>query len=152
MDGVALILCEGAFGTGDGKTANGLVRHTERYRIAGVLDSRLAGQDAGEVLAGDPCGIPIFASLAEALEKAAVRPTHLVIGLAPEGGRLRFSPKTPNCRSSPKSTARRFATFAERRRVTNCIFSRVPFTTSRQCASHCSAPTAVVASAPPPRC
>jgi uncharacterized NAD-dependent epimerase/dehydratase family protein len=88
MDGVALILCEGVFGTGDGKTANGLVRHTERYRIAGVLDSRLAGRDAGEVLTGTPSGIPIFASLAEALEKAADRPTHLVIGLAPEGGRL----------------------------------------------------------------
>ncbi|MBW2694378.1 MAG: DUF1611 domain-containing protein [Deltaproteobacteria bacterium] len=88
MDGVALILCEGVFGTGDGKTANGLVRHTERYRIAGVLDSRLAGRDAGEVLAGTPNGIPIFASFAEALEKAADRPTHLVIGLAPEGGRL----------------------------------------------------------------
>ena len=88
MDGVALILCEGAFATGDGKTANGLVRHTERYRIAGVLDSRLAGRDAGEVLAGAPNGIPIFASLAEALEKGADRPTHLVIGLAPDGGRL----------------------------------------------------------------
>jgi uncharacterized NAD-dependent epimerase/dehydratase family protein len=88
MDGVALILCEGVFGTGDGKTANGLVRHTERYQVAGVLDSRLAGRDAGEVLGGDPCEIPIFASLAEALEKAADRPTHLVIGLAPEGGRL----------------------------------------------------------------
>ncbi len=88
MDGVALILSEGVFGTGDGKTANGLVRHTRRYQIAGVLDSRLAGRDAGEVLGGDPCGISIFASLAEALEKAADRPTHLVIGLAPEGGRL----------------------------------------------------------------
>jgi uncharacterized NAD-dependent epimerase/dehydratase family protein len=88
MDGVALILCEGAFGTGDGKTANGLVRHTERYRVAGVLDSRLAGRDAGEVLGGDARGIPIFASLPEALEKAADRPTHLVIGLAPDGGRL----------------------------------------------------------------
>ncbi len=88
MDGVALILCDGAFGTGDGKTANGLVRHTERYRIVGVLDSRLAGRDAGEVLGGEPRGIPIFASLAEALEKSAERPTHLVIGLAPEGGRL----------------------------------------------------------------
>jgi uncharacterized NAD-dependent epimerase/dehydratase family protein len=88
MDGVALILCEGFFGTGDGKTANGLVRHTERYQIAGVLDSRLAGRDAGEVLAGAPNGIPIFASLAEALERAAERPTHLVIGLAPDGGRL----------------------------------------------------------------
>lgn len=88
MDGVALILCEGVFGTGDGKTANGLVRHTERYQIAGVLDSRLAGRDAGEVLGGEPCGIPIFASLAEALEKLADRPTYLVIGLAPDGGRL----------------------------------------------------------------
>jgi uncharacterized NAD-dependent epimerase/dehydratase family protein len=88
MDGVALVLCEGVFGTGDGKTANGLVRHTERYRIAGVLDSRFAGRDAGEVLGADAAGIPIFASLAEALEKAAERPTHLVIGLAPEGGRL----------------------------------------------------------------
>jgi uncharacterized NAD-dependent epimerase/dehydratase family protein len=88
MDGVALVLCEGAFGTGDGKTANGLVRHTERYRIAGVLDSRLAGRDAGEVLSGEPRGIPIFASLSEAIAKADERPTHLVIGLAPEGGRL----------------------------------------------------------------
>ena len=88
MDGVALILCEGAFGTGDGKTANGLVRHTERYRVAGVIDSRLAGRDAGEVLTGSASGIPIFASLAEALEKASERPTHLVIGLAPDGGRL----------------------------------------------------------------
>ncbi|HXV37492.1 MAG TPA: DUF1611 domain-containing protein, partial [Myxococcota bacterium] len=88
MDGVALILCEGAFGTGDGKTANGLVRYTARYRVAGVLDSRLAGRDAGEVLGGPARGIPIFASLAEALAKAGERPTHLVIGLAPEGGRL----------------------------------------------------------------
>ena len=88
MDGVALILCEGVFGTGDGKTANGLVRHTERYQIAGVLDSRLAGRDAGEVLGGEPCGIPIFASLADALEKLADRPSYLVIGLAPDGGRL----------------------------------------------------------------
>jgi uncharacterized NAD-dependent epimerase/dehydratase family protein len=88
MDGVALILCEGAFGTGDGKTANGLVRYTARYRVAGVLDSRLSGRDAGEVLGGPACGIPVFASLAEALAKAGERPTHLVIGLAPEGGRL----------------------------------------------------------------
>ncbi len=88
MDGVAVILCEGVFGTGDGKTANGLVRHTERYKVAGVLDSRLAGRDAGEALGGRARGIPIFASLAEALENASERPTHLVIGLAPEGGRL----------------------------------------------------------------
>jgi uncharacterized NAD-dependent epimerase/dehydratase family protein len=88
MDGVALILCEGVFGTGDGKTANGLVRHTDRYQVAGVLDSQYAGRDAGEVLSGSACEIPIFASLAEGIEKSSARPTHLVIGLAPDGGRL----------------------------------------------------------------
>jgi hypothetical protein len=55
-----------------------------------VIDSRLAGRDASEVLGGDPCEIPIFASLAEAIKKAADRPTHLVIGLATEGGRLPY--------------------------------------------------------------
>ncbi|MBW2715840.1 MAG: DUF1611 domain-containing protein [Deltaproteobacteria bacterium] len=88
MDGVALILSEGVFGEGDGKTANGLVRHTDRYQIAGVLDSRLAGRDAGEVLGGDRCEIPIFASFGDAIETLSDRPTHLIIGLAPEGGRL----------------------------------------------------------------
>lgn len=88
MDGKALILCEGAFGTGDGKTANGLVRHTDRYQILGVLDSRLAGRDAGEVLGGRHSKIPIFGSLAEALRQVTEVPTHLVVGLAPDGGRL----------------------------------------------------------------
>ena len=88
MDGKALILCEGAFGTTDGKTAHGLVRHTLRYQIVGVLDSHLAGRDAGEVLGGRPNKIPIFRSLSEALERVTDRPTHLIIGLAPEGGRL----------------------------------------------------------------
>lgn len=88
MDGRALILCEGAFGTTDGKTGNGLVRHTARYQVVGVLDSRLAGRDAGEVLDGKASRVPIFASLDEALGSLPVRPTHLVIGLAPAGGRL----------------------------------------------------------------
>jgi uncharacterized NAD-dependent epimerase/dehydratase family protein len=88
MDGKALILCEGAFDNTNGKTAHGLVRHTLRYEVAGVIDSRLAGRDAGEVLDGRPRKIPIFAGLQEALAGLASRPTHLVIGLAPVGGRL----------------------------------------------------------------
>ncbi len=88
MDGKALILCEGAFGTPDGKTGNGLVRHTRRYQVLGVIDSRLAGRDAGEVLDGKPSKIPIFASLDAALHSLPARPTHLVVGLAPAGGRL----------------------------------------------------------------
>ncbi|MGH2625356.1 MAG: DUF1611 domain-containing protein, partial [Anaerolineales bacterium] len=88
MDGRAIILCEGAFSNSNGKSAHGLVRHTQRYQVVGVIDSTLAGRDAGEVLDGRPNRIPIFADLGSALSGAAASPTHLVIGLAPVGGRL----------------------------------------------------------------
>ena len=88
MDGDALILCEGYFAHIDGKTAHGIVRHTERYNVVGVIDSTLAGRDAGDVLDGRPNGIPIFASLDAALTALAGRTSYLVIGLATEGGVL----------------------------------------------------------------
>ena len=88
MDGNALILCEGYFASLNGKTAHGLVRHTDRYNVVGVLDSTLAGRDAGEVLDGEANGITIFASLEDAMRDAAQKPSHLVIGLATEGGML----------------------------------------------------------------
>ena len=91
MDGNAIVYCEGAFDTPNGKTAHGLVRRTRRYRLLSILDSRLAGRDAGEVLDGRPVGIPVLAGLDEALERAradGAPATHLVIGLAPDGGRL----------------------------------------------------------------
>lgn len=85
-EGNAIVYCEGAFNTGTGKTAHGLVRRTARYRVVGVIDSRHAGSDAGLVLDGKANGIPIFASLSEALD--TVTATHFVMGLAPDGGRL----------------------------------------------------------------
>lgn len=88
MDGSALILCEGAFGAPHGKTANGLVRFTERYQVMGVIDSCHSGKDAGEVLDGKPVGIPIFADLRQALDTLKSKPDYLVVGLAPDGGRL----------------------------------------------------------------
>ena len=88
MDGTALVLCEGGFGTPVGKTAHGLVRHTRRYRVVGVLDSRHQGQDAGAVLDQRPNGIPIFGGLEPALAALGEPPQYLVIGLAPDGGRL----------------------------------------------------------------
>ncbi len=90
-DGTAAVYCEGAFGTPSAKTAHGLVRHTRRYDVVAVVDSRLAGRDAGEVLDGRPRNIPIVASLDQALAVARSRGkplTHFVIGLAPDGGRL----------------------------------------------------------------
>ena len=39
----AVVYCEANFGRTDGKTANGLVRSSERYRILSVIDSTQAG-------------------------------------------------------------------------------------------------------------
>lgn len=90
-EGNAIIYCEGAFGTTNGKTAHGLVRRTERYRVLSVVDSRHGGKDAGEVLDGKHSNIPVYGSLEDAVEAATAegkKPTHLVMGLAPDGGRL----------------------------------------------------------------
>lgn len=90
-DGNAIVYCEGAFNTPNGKTAHGLVRFSRRYDIVAVVDTRYAGQDANFVLDGKAGGIPIVASVAAAVQtaKAAETPaTHLVVGIAPDGGRL----------------------------------------------------------------
>jgi uncharacterized NAD-dependent epimerase/dehydratase family protein len=83
----ALILAEGLFSTTDGKTAHGLVRYSRRYEIVGVIDSTLAGVDAGEVLDGKPRGIKIFESLRQALSAHPDVGT-LVVGVATPGGKL----------------------------------------------------------------
>jgi uncharacterized NAD-dependent epimerase/dehydratase family protein len=86
----AIVYCEGAFNTPNGKTAHGLVRFTERYRVLAVVDSHYAGRDSGDVLDGRASGIPVVASLEDAKAVAAARggASHFVIGIAPDGGRL----------------------------------------------------------------
>lgn len=88
MKNKALILTSGAFSTLNGKTAHGLVRGTERFEIAGIVDGpELSGKDAGEVLDGKFRGIPIFADLKSALAYAE-DVAFLIIGVATEGGVL----------------------------------------------------------------
>ena len=90
-EGNAIVYCEEAFNTTNGKTAHGLVRYTERYKIVAVVDSVYSGLDAGKVLDNKPNGIPIVSSIEEALEyseRKGMRATYLVVGLAPDGGRL----------------------------------------------------------------
>ena len=94
-EGNAIVYCEGAFGTTNGKTAHGLVRYTKRYNILSVIDSCHVGKDAGIVLDGKSNGIPIVGTLYDAIFAASAvgKPaTHFVIGLTPDGGRL--SPTT----------------------------------------------------------
>ncbi|MGB7442883.1 MAG: DUF1611 domain-containing protein [Coleofasciculaceae cyanobacterium] len=79
----ALVYCENQFGLVDGKTAAGLVRHSELYTIVGVIDSSLAGKDAGEELGEEKSGIPIFANLDEALSNLSRVPNCYIYGKAP---------------------------------------------------------------------
>ena len=84
----AIIYCEANFGEIDGKTANGLVRSSERYKILSVIDSTKAGLDAGMVLDNKPNGIPIFRNLAESLAHAKALPDYFIFGMAPSSGML----------------------------------------------------------------
>ncbi|MGB3412873.1 MAG: DUF1611 domain-containing protein [Microthrixaceae bacterium] len=84
----AVVYCEANFGAIDGKTANGLVRASEKYEIISVIDSNLAGQDAGMILDGQPNGIPIRRDLNEALNQCDSRVELFIIGVAPTSGLL----------------------------------------------------------------
>ena len=56
----AIVLTNGILTHSDAKTAHGLIRGTERFKIVGVVDDEnLAGQDAGVVLDGKNRNIPI---------------------------------------------------------------------------------------------
>ena len=84
----AVVYCEANFGAIDGKTANGLVRCSEKYEILSVVDSRQAGLDTGMVLDGVPNGIPICRDLSDALERADEVPDYFIFGMAPATGML----------------------------------------------------------------
>lgn len=84
----AVIYCEGQFGEQDGKTANGLVRHSQKYDILSVIDSSHAGVDAGWFLDGTATGVPVLACLTEAIAHAGHLPDYLICGVAPADGML----------------------------------------------------------------
>jgi len=84
----AIVYCEGNFADIDGKTANGLVRHSEKYKILSVIDSEKTGMDAGSVLDNKPSGIPIYSDLDDALAKTATVPDYFIYGMAPASGIL----------------------------------------------------------------
>ncbi len=78
----ALVYCEGEFGKIDGKVANGLARHSEKYQIIGIIDSTKAGLDAGDFLDGIENGIPIFRSSEDAINTLGFVPKYFIYGIA----------------------------------------------------------------------
>jgi uncharacterized NAD-dependent epimerase/dehydratase family protein len=78
-----LIIAEGAFGPETSKTANSAIRYLPE-RIVGVLDSCAPGRSCQDVL-GFGGAIPLVKTMEEGL---ALKPTAILIGIAPPGGRL----------------------------------------------------------------
>ena len=68
MQDSAIILTSGMLNSRNAKTAFGLVRHSEKYRILAVIDQNLAGKDAGEIVTGKSLNI------LSSTTKAAVSP------------------------------------------------------------------------------
>jgi uncharacterized NAD-dependent epimerase/dehydratase family protein len=79
----AILLTNGLYDTEDAKTAHGLVRESNRYKIAGVIDHVFAGNDAGVLLDSQHRNIPVYATVTEAM---AVNPEVCIVGVATSGG------------------------------------------------------------------
>ncbi len=78
-----LIIADGDFAPMTSKTANSIIRYLPE-RVVAVLDRSQAGQTVQDVL-GFGGSIPVVASMAEGLER---KPNAILIGIAPQGGRL----------------------------------------------------------------
>jgi uncharacterized NAD-dependent epimerase/dehydratase family protein len=83
----AIVVAEGMLHTDDAKTAHGLIRGTDRFRIVAVIDSGFAGLDAGEVLDDTKRNIPVLGSVEEAI-KSFPTIEYCIIGVATVGGIL----------------------------------------------------------------
>ncbi len=68
------------------------MRYSGKYEIVGLIDSTLAGRDAGEVLDGIRRGIPIYGTIEDAI-KENPDAKWLIIGVATPGGVLPTSYK-----------------------------------------------------------
>jgi uncharacterized NAD-dependent epimerase/dehydratase family protein len=79
----ALVLTGGLLQTSDAKTAHGLIRESMRFKIVGFVDDLSAGKDAGEVLDGIERGLPVFATVEEAIH---TQPKYCIVGVATTGG------------------------------------------------------------------
>src|SRR5258706_151339 len=79
----AIIITNGLLATDNAKTAHGLIRESQRYEIAAVVDAVSAGKDAGEVLDGKHRDIPVFKTVSDAMK---TNPAVCIVGVATAGG------------------------------------------------------------------
>lgn len=81
----AALMAHEKFGLFTSKTAASILRYSDSYETVAVLDESKAGHEASEYVGDIGDGIPVVASLADALP---FDPEVLIIGIAPVGGAL----------------------------------------------------------------
>lgn len=79
----AILLTNGLFDTENAKTAHGLIRESNRFKIVGLVDYNHAGKDAGKLLDGKHRNIPVYATVSEAMRS---EPEVCIVGVATSGG------------------------------------------------------------------
>ena len=82
----AIVITGGLLDTISAKTAHGLIRGTERFKIIGIIDHKYPGKDAGEVLDGKKRNIPIYAAIQDFLTASKEKAQYCVVGVATKGG------------------------------------------------------------------
>src|SRR5687768_12789558 len=85
MKSTAIIITGGYLDTINAKTAHGLIRGTDRFDIVGIVDDKLGGKDAGEVLDGKHRNLPVYATISDFI-KSGKKAQYCIIGVATKGG------------------------------------------------------------------
>jgi uncharacterized NAD-dependent epimerase/dehydratase family protein len=86
MKNNAIIITGGALDSLSAKTAHGLIRGTDRFRIVGVIDFKQTGKDAGQVLDGKVRNIPVYASIGDFAKNSLEKAHFAIVGVATKGG------------------------------------------------------------------
>ena len=86
MSNNAIVITGGYLDTISAKTAHGLIRGTERFKIVGIIDHKHPGKDAGEVLDGKKRNIPIYGTIEDFVKSSKEKTHYCVIGVATKGG------------------------------------------------------------------
>lgn len=82
----AILLTDGILHKPYAKTAHGLIRYSARFTIKAILDSKHSDRDAGEILDGKHCDIPVVGSLEKIIKKFSIE--WAIVGIAPVGGKM----------------------------------------------------------------
>jgi len=88
INGSAIVLTNGWLKERHAKTAHGLLRGSQRFKILGIVDPVFAGKTTREIFPFLNTDIPVFKEVSQSLEKLSEKPDYCIIGVALHGGIL----------------------------------------------------------------